>query len=61
MGDLALDDLEVLGQLGKAVADDVGMFFKEFPALACRGITCIAEPRELPHLGDRHAGCPESP
>ena len=60
MGDLALDNLEVLGQFGKAVADDAGMFFEQFPALACRGITRIAEPRESPHLGDWHAGRPES-
>ena len=38
-----------------------GMFFEQFPALACRGIPRIAEPRESPHLGDGHAGCPESP
>ena len=60
MGDLALDDLEALGQLGKAVADDAGVFFEQFAALACRGITRIAEPREPSHLGNRHAGRPES-
>lgn len=60
MGDLALDDLEVLGQFGKAVADDAGMFFEQFPALACRGITRVAELRESPHLDYRHPGRPES-
>ena len=59
MGDLALDDLEVLGQYGDAASHDAGMFFEQFPALACRGITRIAEPRESSHLGDRHSGRPE--
>ena len=61
MGDLALDDREVLGQFGKAVPHDAGMFLEQFPALACRGITRMAELRESPHLGDGHAGRPESP
>ena len=60
MGDLALDDLEALGQLGKAVADEAGMFLEQVPALACGGVTRIAQPCESPHLGDRHPGRPES-
>ena len=60
MGDLALDDLEALGQLGKSVADDAGMFFEQFSALECSTVTRIPEPREPSHLGDRHASRPES-
>ena len=60
MGDLALDDREALGQLGKVVADDAGMFFEQFSALARRAVTRISEPRKPSHLGDRHPGRPES-